>query len=104
MSKLNPEQKVFRKTLKKLHPDVAVFHYPYHGVTIGIRKPKGKRSTCGHITWAMLGADEDKYREKMGEFLVLQRFDVGLILPIRCAPNADEFELATLAGNFLGSM
>ncbi len=74
-TKLTPEQKVELKMLREYYDSLMVFHFPEYNVCIGIDYTPGH--TCGKFAAAIMSPGEEKYRKKVGEYLVRNAFDLG---------------------------
>lgn len=79
MTKLTKTQKQDLRKMKAIDPDVHLFSFPESGVTVGIERTGG---TMGRFAVAIAAADEDKFRRKVGEFTVMERFGTRATLPV----------------------
>lgn len=104
-TKMNDLMKVQRKAWKASHPNIKVFSFPLHGVTVAIRRT-GER--MGEFTIAIMGKDETKFRRKVGEWYALARMVDGRTMPTRLYrhTSADEdvilHDAATYIADALG--
>jgi hypothetical protein len=78
-TKLTLEQKQLLKNLRVLYPDTEIFHFPDNRVCVGIRRT-GER--MGDFSVSICADTETKYRKKVGELLVRERFYYGHSLPV----------------------
>lgn len=85
-TKLTVEQKQKLKMLRS-DPDTQIFHFPDSRVCVGIRRAGEK---MGQFSVAVCADTETKYRKKVGELLVRERFDYGVILPVVLGPHTPD--------------
>jgi len=78
-TKLSIAQKQLLKNLRVLYPDTEIFHFPVNRVCVGIRRT-GER--MGDFSVSICADTETKYRKKVGELLVRERFYYGQSLPV----------------------
>ena len=78
-SKLQDYQREFLRDFKRDNPEVQFFSFPVCGVTVGIRR------TCnsmGDFAVSIASNTEQKFRRKVGQFKVAERFASGVFLPV----------------------
>jgi hypothetical protein len=78
-TKLSVAQKDTLRGLRKLYPDVEIFHFPDNRVCVGIRRVGEK---MGEFSVAICADTETRYRRKVGELLVRERLQYGVCLPV----------------------
>jgi hypothetical protein len=79
MTKFTKEMKAERKMLKAIFSNVSLHSFPEYGITVGIERTG---ESMGRFAVAIAAADEPRFRRKVGEFYVLQRFDASQTLPL----------------------
>lgn len=83
-TKLTVQQKQTLKTLRALHTDINVFHFPDLRVCVGVLRTSEK---MGEFSLAICADTETKYRRKVGELLVRERMEYGQSLPVELGTN-----------------
>jgi hypothetical protein len=78
-TKLSVAQKDTLRGLRKLFPDVEIFHFPDNRVCVGIQRIGEK---MGEFSVAICAETETRYRKKVGELLVRERMQYGQCLPV----------------------
>lgn len=80
MTKMTKQDKQDRKELKHAFPNVELFGFADLGITVGIERTG---ETMGRFAVAIAADDEPRFRRKVGELVVLQRFEFEQTLPVR---------------------
>ena len=87
--KLSKLQKQELRTFKRDNPSIKFFSFPEYGVTVGIRDNGGRMAD---FAVSIASMDEQKFRRKVGEYKVAERFDSYQYLP--CEVSCDSHETA----------
>lgn len=90
MTKLTKQQKHYLKEMKATMPNVSLHSFPGMGVTVGIQRT-GDR--MGRFAVSIASTDETKFRRKVGEFNVLERFDYGNTQPVAIGPDVEGYDV-----------
>jgi hypothetical protein len=98
-TKLSPTDREQRKTLKEWFPNVMLFSFPVFGVTVGIERTG---ETLGRFAVSLQGKGEAKFRRKVGELKVLERFADTRTLPIRMPADGTADWIADRIANLVG--
>ena len=77
-SKLNAQQKQFRKDFIAQNPGVQFFSFPDSGVTVAIQETG---INMVEFSVSIASPNERKFRRKVGEFVAAERMDNGITLP-----------------------
>lgn len=93
-SKLTSGQKIIRKELISVFPDVQVFSFPDMKVTVGIRPTVGDMA---EFAISIASRNEVKFRRKVGEYAMLNRFDSGNTQPVFVGNTNPEYVARLLA-------
>lgn len=78
-TKLSTAQKYTLQVLRDTPPGIEIFHFPDNRVCVGIQRT-GER--MGEFSVSICAETETKYRKKVGELLVRERFYYGHSLPV----------------------
>ena len=86
-TKLSVQQKQTLKTLRALCPEIEIFHFPDNRVCVAVQRTGEK---MGEFSVAICAETEQKYRRKVGELLVRERFYYGQCLPVELGTNCSD--------------
>ena len=80
-TKLDSFEKIQLREMRKnqTKPEIHIFQYPEHGITIGIRKTG---QFMGQLAVSICSPGEDKFRKKVGEYNVRASFPNGQYIPV----------------------
>lgn len=83
-TKLNSAQREFLRDYRAAQPDTVIYHFPDIRVCVGIRRT-GER--MGEFSVSICADTENKYRRKVGEYVVRERFADDYTLPVWLGDN-----------------
>lgn len=78
-TKLNTAQRETLRAYRVAQPDTVIYHFPDIRVCVGIRRT-GEH--MGEFSVSICADTENKYRRKVGEYVVRERFTEGQVLPV----------------------
>lgn len=92
-TKLAEYQKEYLRDAREYQKGFRVFHFPEDRCTVGVMV----QGNFARLTVAFCDHSETKYRKKVGEYLVRERYDNGETIPVPVeGRNAEE-----IASDFL---
>lgn len=89
-SKLTSLEKAELKDFKAENQEISFFSFPELAVTVGIRKTG---HNMAEFAISIASDTETKFRRKVGEFKVAERFHIGAFLPVRVYGDLEETAL-----------
>jgi hypothetical protein len=83
-TKLTLAQKEFLRDYRAQNPEIEIFHFPELRVCVGVRR---RGENMGEFAVSICADSETKYRKKVGEYVVRERFEYGMFLPTVLGEN-----------------